>query len=255
MNYNEDRKKALYMIGTEIEKTPAFSKKTLFVAGYRPHDEISNVAKQHKVMHIYMGANRSFRMNNDWDLLLTKLLDSGFIVTLDYPVEHHKDLTQALSKGIWQCRNFIPLATVNVTKLNILSQNLTIKIDDPDAVNEGVWCWNQHELVDSNKFTGWNEYEDDEIIKAPVPPLPVSRVPAAQPVQRSAERMKQQVQEIKIPDNPSKEDLASLYSGEENTTSVSIDSSDANNEPELVAQKTVRIAKTKSKNQKLKDEI
>jgi len=244
-NYHEQLKTAVYFIGTEIERTPAFSKKTLFVVGYQPQDEILATAKEHKITHIYLGANRSFTLNHDWNHLLTKLLDSkGMTVTLDYQASHHKQLTQVLSRGVWQCRSFIPLITVDITSINTLNQNLTVKIDDPEKKNDGVWCWNQHEIMDSNKFTGWNEYEDDEFIQ----PTKVVAVP--QPRARIAERAITQLNKSEtapLPVNPSKENIADYYSGELKTTSGSIGSDEeTQKEPELVSQRTVRKEKEES---------
>jgi len=51
--------------------------------------------------------------------------------------------------------------------LQQLGYNATIKIDDKDfkATNPGVWCHNLHDLLDRNKFTSWDQYGKDEIIK------------------------------------------------------------------------------------------
>ena len=41
------------------------------------------------------------------------------------------------------------------------------KIDDKDfaATNHGVWCHNLHDLLGRDKFTSWDQYGKDEIIK------------------------------------------------------------------------------------------
>jgi hypothetical protein len=71
-----------------------------------------------------------------------------------------------LNPGIWQSRLFVPLLSVRIPKIQTSSTNLTVKIDDVDfnATNPGVWCIHHHELTDSNRFTGWAEYESDDIV-------------------------------------------------------------------------------------------
>lgn len=162
----------MYFIGPEVEHTPAYSKKTLFVIGLQPVNEIVDLARQHKVTHIFMGANHSFVSRiagNYWDETITELLDRGFWVTLDYEAHEHFRVLEMLNPGVWQSRTFVPLLSVRIPKIQTSSPNLTVKIDDIDfkATNPGVWCMHFHEVTDSNRFTDWVEYGTDVVIELP----------------------------------------------------------------------------------------
>ena len=158
-----------FFIGGEVEKTPAFSKKTLFVVGKPPLEQIERMVKEHKTPHVFMGANHSFAVGNldpYWDATITALLDKGLWVTLDYQAHEHEEVLKLLNPGIWQCRTFVPLLGVRIPNVQTSSPNLTVKIDDVDfnATNPGVWCLHHHEVTDSNRFTGWEEYVTDQVV-------------------------------------------------------------------------------------------
>lgn len=177
---------AVYFIAGEVEKTPAFAKRTLFVVGFQDTAEILKLAKEHKTPHIFLGANHSFDAGHNtteyfkstWDKQITELLDAGFMVTLDYQAHQHKTVLQMLNPGIWQSRNFIPLLSVRIPCIETSSVNLTVKFDDSDfkETNAGVWCMNYHEVTDSNRFTGWEEYALDEIVSVALTPEKVSPI-------------------------------------------------------------------------------
>lgn len=174
----EGHQDVMYFVGPEVEHTPAYSKKTLFVVGKQPIDEIVDLARQHKAAHIFMGANHSFNAeNNDtyWDVVITALLDRGFWVSLDYEAHQHGMVLEMLNKGIWQSRLFVPLLSVRIPNVQTSSPNLTIKIDDVDfkATNAGVWCLHHHEITDSNRFTDWVEYGTDVVIELDDKPTPM----------------------------------------------------------------------------------
>src|ERR1035437_4873094 len=172
---NRDGHKDVTMfVGGEVEKTPAFGKKTLFVVGFQDTATIENHAKEHKTPHIFLGANHSFDAKYDtahfaktWDQQITYLLDKGYWVTLDYPAHQHETVLKMLNPGIWQSRIFVPLLSVRIPHVETSSPNLTVKIDDVDfkATNPGVWCMHFHEVTDSNRFTDWNEYATDVVIQ------------------------------------------------------------------------------------------
>jgi hypothetical protein len=161
---------AAFFIGPEVEHTPAFSKKTLFVVGKQDVATIEKLAREHRAPHIFMGANHSFvavgPADMYWDETITALLDKGFWITLDYEAHKHEVVLKMLNPGIWQSRLFIPLLSVRIPNIQTSSINLTIKIDDIDfkATNAGVWCLNHHEITDSNRFTDWQDYGTDVVI-------------------------------------------------------------------------------------------
>lgn len=173
-----------FFIGPEIEQTPAFGKKTLFVVGLQETELVEKLAREHKTPHIFLSANRSLdtlefvdghyivpgpfgtTRAEDWETQIHSLLDRGFMVSVDYPAHKHEMMLKVLNAGIWQSRNFVPVLSVAIPHVSTSSPNLTVKIDDSNfkATNPGVWCMHHREVTDSNRFTDWNEYGDDEII-------------------------------------------------------------------------------------------
>jgi hypothetical protein len=163
-----------YFVGIEIEKTPAYGMKTLFVVGIEDPYIIMELAREHECTHIYFGANQSFCIGdvNDainwraWEDMIYVCLDSEdeFWCTLDMDVREVEGL---LESGLIEKRQFIPQISVKLPYLQQLGYNATIKIDDIGfkATNPGVWCHNLHDLLGRDKFTSWDQYGQDEIIK------------------------------------------------------------------------------------------
>ena len=161
-----------FFTGIEIEKTPAYGMKTLFVVGVHDDQIITTMAKNNDCTHIYFGANQSFRTDgvNDaqnwrmWEDMIYVCLEEGYWCTLDLDVNEVEGL---LESGLVEKQKFIPQISVKLPYLQQLGYNATIKIDDKDfkATNPGVWCHNLHDLLDRNKFTSWDQYGKDEIIK------------------------------------------------------------------------------------------
>src|SRR5271165_578191 len=136
-----------------------------------------------------MGANHSFDPNEGdddfyWKNTITRLLDQGFYVSIDYPAHLHEKVLPMFTKGVWQCRTFIPLLHVVIPEFETSSPNLTVKIDDVNfkATNAGVWCSHFHELTDSNRFTGWGEYGTDIVVKRSESVPVVKSTPVVKPV-------------------------------------------------------------------------
>ena len=161
-----------YFTGVEIEKTPAFGMKTLFVVGVQHSEEIIALAKEKECKHIYFGANQSFpKLATDdadgwrpWERMIDQCLTAGLWCTLDFDV--------AVVQGVLECtfighRRFIPQISVKLPYLTQLGYNATIKIDDIgfNKTNPGVWCHSLHTLMDRSKFTDWSQYKNDEIVK------------------------------------------------------------------------------------------
>ena len=161
-----------FFVGTEIEKTPAFGMRTLFVVGVQDASVILNMVKNNKCTHIYFGANQSFpKLDTDdgkgwqpWEFMIQECLDAGFWCTLDFDVGVVEGV---LESCLVEHRQFIPQISVKLPYLTQLGYNATIKLDDKDfkATNPGVWCHTLHSLTGRDTFTSWNEYGKDEIIK------------------------------------------------------------------------------------------
>lgn len=160
---------AQFFTGTEVEHTPAYGKKTLFVVGVQHVEHIA--ANLNGAEHIYFGANMSFpnleindRKNwNAWEGMIKFFLNKGYLCTLDVDVA----CTEALVEGgLCEYNNFIPMISVKVPYAQLLGYNATIKLDDKgfNKTNPGVWCHSLHELQSRATFTDWSKYTKDETL-------------------------------------------------------------------------------------------
>lgn len=158
-----------FFYGTEVEHTPAFGKKTLFVVGVQTADDIA--ANIQGCEHIYFGANQSFPNidTNDyvrwaqWENMILYFLRKGYLCTLDIDVKCVEGL---LESSLTEDHNFIPMISVKLPYIKLLGYNATLKIDDKDfaATNPGVWCHSIHELQNRDHFTDWSKYTKDETL-------------------------------------------------------------------------------------------
>ena len=158
-----------FFIGTEVEHSPAYGQRTLFVIGVQNPKEILARALNNNCPHIYLGANQSFKPDSkeeweEWTFVINTLLDADIWVTLDYPIEMHEDVLEC---GMTEYNTFIPMISVKIPFIKELNYNATLKIDDIgfNETNPGVWTHSMHELMDRKQFTDWTKYTKDEIIK------------------------------------------------------------------------------------------
>lgn len=163
----EGHNKASLFVGTEVEHTPAYGLKTLFVVGVQPVELIEAAYVAHKCAHIYFGANQSFGTDGtdpSWDQMITHFLKKNYLCTLDFD---SSDTEYVLEFGYTEYNNFIPMISVKLPYLQQLGYNATIKLDDKDfnATNPGVWCHSLHSLQNRSVFTSWSKYTQDEVIK------------------------------------------------------------------------------------------
>lgn len=158
-----------FFVGTEVEHTPAFGKKTLFVVGIHDPATISEIASGSEVEHIYLGANQSFQINKnedwfEWDAMVLPLLKEGWLVTLDLDVKYVGEIHEC---GFCEYNNFIPQISVKIPYIKLLNYNACVKIDDTDfkKSNPGIWVHQVHDLMDRDVFNDWSVYGKDKIIK------------------------------------------------------------------------------------------
>ena len=162
-----------YFTGQEIEHTPAYGMRTLFVVGAHDPQEVIAKASENNCKHIYFGANQSFDAGGNadnadywrpWESMIHACLKADFWCTLDLDV---MDVAGLLESGLTEYRRFIPQISVKLPYLQQLGYNATIKIDDVDfdATNPGVWCHRLRDLTTTDTFTDWDQYGKDEIIK------------------------------------------------------------------------------------------
>ena len=115
--YKDGTKKDItFFIGTEIEKTPAYGLKTLFVVGLQ---SIENV-KEHlhaDISHIFFGANHSFHADNHlewnkWENMIRAFLEADKLCSLDIPLENSETFHESV---LVEYDNFIPQNTCSIT--------------------------------------------------------------------------------------------------------------------------------------------
>jgi hypothetical protein len=153
-----------FFTGTEVERTPAFGRRTLFVVGLQPIADIA--ANIQGCEHIFFGANHSFvpqRVEEwaQWERMISHFLALGYLCSLDIPVTHVEEFNDG---SLCEYRNFIPQIRVSVPYTKLWNYNTMLKIDDKDfdATNPGVWCHSLHSLMSRDAFTSWDDYSKDE---------------------------------------------------------------------------------------------
>lgn len=157
---------AIFFTGHEVEHTPAYGMKTLFVTGVQPNESIA--LNLQGCQHIFFGANHSFNPQNNldwqrWETMITYFLDQGYLCSLDIPISAVEEFNDG---GLNDYDNFIPQIRVPIPYIKLWNYNTMLKIDDKDfkATNPGVWTHSLHELKDRSKFTPWDKYKDDKIV-------------------------------------------------------------------------------------------
>jgi hypothetical protein len=159
-----------FFVGTEVEHTPAFGMKTLFVVGVHNEQVITELAKNNDCKHIFFGANHSFNPKYDdyndwkqWEDMIISCLENDFLCSLDIPLSAVEQFNDG---GLNEHNNFIPQIRVPIPYIKLWNYNTMLKIDDKDfkATNPGVWSHSLHTLMDRSKFTDWTQYKNDEIV-------------------------------------------------------------------------------------------
>jgi hypothetical protein len=158
----------IFFIGNEVEHTPAFGLRTLFVTGVQPVDNIA--LNLHGCEHIFFGANHSFNPSfNDydgwkaWEDMIEFFLKKDYLCSLDIPLSAVEEFHDG---GLNEHANFIPQIRVPIPYVKLWNYNTMLKIDDKDfkATNPGVWSHSLHTLMDRSKFTDWSQYKQDQIL-------------------------------------------------------------------------------------------
>jgi hypothetical protein len=162
----------LFFVGNEVEHTPAYGMKTLFVTGVQPIEEIENhlsKVTRKDIKHIFFGANHSYNPaipeeHYAWEEMIMHFLNEGYLCSLDIPMSQVEEFHEG---GLCEYNNFIPQIRVPIPYIKLWNYNTMLKIDDRDfkATNPGVWSHSLHTLMDRSKFTDWTQYKNDEIVK------------------------------------------------------------------------------------------
>jgi hypothetical protein len=160
---------AKFFTGIEVEKTPAFGKRTLFVVGVQSVDDIAHhlSARDAAIEHIFFGANHSFEPANNldwqrWESMIQYFLERGYLCSLDIPMSA---VTEFNDSGLCEYHNFVPQIRISIPYVRLWNYNTMIKIDDQDFddTNPGVWCHSLHSLMNRDTFTDWSAYDKDQL--------------------------------------------------------------------------------------------
>ena len=162
----------VFFVGNEVEHTPAYGMKTLFVTGLQFTDVIEEQLKKlsrDDINHIFFGANHSFNPSNPnewtlWEEMISHFLNKDYLCSLDIPMSQVEEFNDG---GLNEYDNFIPQIRVPIPYIKLWNYNTMLKIDDRDfkATNPGVWSHSLHTLMDRKNFTDWSQYKNDKIIK------------------------------------------------------------------------------------------
>jgi hypothetical protein len=177
-NYKDGIKNDVnFFIGNEVEHTPAFGMRTMFVTGVHNIDDIENIVNEenskldrsYHIKHIFFGANHSFNPQTYeehklWEEMIFYFLRKDYLCSLDIPINQVEEFHES---GYCEYDNFIPQIRVPIPYIKLWNYNTMVKIDDKDfkATNPGVWSHSLHTLMNRNKFTDWSQYNNDEIVK------------------------------------------------------------------------------------------
>src|SRR6056300_1179586 len=107
---------AVYFVGVEVERTPAYGMPTLFVTGVQPIETIEKHLEELGIVeHIFFGANHSFKPSldlpadvsewDDWEDMIEYFLKKNILCSLDIPMSHAEEFLEA---GLVEYDNFIP---------------------------------------------------------------------------------------------------------------------------------------------------
>ena len=168
-NFGDDPK---FFIGTEVEHTPLYGKRTLFVIGKQNPKEILQRCLDNGIDHEYLGCADSFQRGDDvveweaWDHIIEELIKADIWITLDFDSKYcnHKWIHD---NGWTDYEKFVPMIAVRMPHIKLYNYNTTIKLDDSSfkGTNSGVWCHTLHDLKDRTKYTDWSDYTGDEVIE------------------------------------------------------------------------------------------
>jgi hypothetical protein len=163
---------AKYFVADEVERTPLYGMRTLFVVGVQPVNEIVSKALEFKCPAVYFGTGNSFspagyddaEYYNTWDRMISDVMEHDLWATLDFDVKHCDGVLEMVCA---ENRRFVPMIAVKMPYVRQFNYNATLKIDDVDfdKSNPGVWCWSLEDLLKRDHFSDWEQYRNDTIIQ------------------------------------------------------------------------------------------
>jgi hypothetical protein len=161
---------AKMFVGQEVEHTPYFGLRTLFVVG-SPQDQVNLIveqASQNDCTHIFLGANHSYAPQTieeaiEWSLAISKL-SKKFKVSVDVGSNFLHYFRRSKAHLVKDVCLQVRLEISDMSEYNNL---VMIKIDDSGFrhSNPGIWTTPLTTICSPANFTAWNEYNKDRIVK------------------------------------------------------------------------------------------
>ena len=161
-------------VGTLAERSPAQGAKTLFVVGGPPAHEIIRAAAEHRVAHVFIGANhaRNERIERfhppalDWVRLVGEFLNRQLGVTLEYPPERHGEVLELFAR-FFDRKGFIAQLVVPLPPAMPNASAFSVKLEQffGKAHERGVWVWPASQLRADHRYTQYLDRPDDEIVR------------------------------------------------------------------------------------------
>lgn len=159
-------KDVVYYVGIESEHTKAFGSKTFYVIGVRNPVQVITKANENKCKHIRIGAQGTFQKNKRLLELISACMTEGFMLTAEVGIENYGWAMENIPRDTLNDNKFIMVVSVPLPNLTGIHPNLIIKVDDPDmsSSNQGTWTYPATELMDSNRFTRWDDHDSEVIV-------------------------------------------------------------------------------------------
>ena len=122
----------IFFIGNEVEHTPAYGMKTLFVTGIQSVESIA--LNLQGCEHIFFGANHSFNPkgyeeHKAWEEMIFYFLKKDYLCSLDIPMSQVEEFHES---GYCEYNNFIPQIRVPIPYIKLWNYNTMLKIDDKE---------------------------------------------------------------------------------------------------------------------------
>lgn len=161
---------AKMFVGQEVERTPYFGLRTLFVVG-SPQDQV-DLIKQHadanNCTHIFLGANHSYEPQSieeaiEWTLAISKLAKK-YKISVDVGSNFLHYFRRSKAHLVKDVCLQIRLEVRDISEYNDL---VMIKIDDSGFrhSNAGIWTLPLTKICVEENFTAWDAYNKDRIVK------------------------------------------------------------------------------------------
>jgi hypothetical protein len=155
-----------YVMGDEVENTPAYGKKSLFITSVADYDLIEQMAKDHNIKQLYFEfiwaidnhPNAIPKVIKDFRKALKYFLDKGYLCGLDTPAEYAEKFAD-----LHKYKNLINNIAIDIPKLDKYNDNTVVKLRDAKfgGDNGGVYVTPLNKIMTDKNFTSWGDFGPD----------------------------------------------------------------------------------------------